>query len=60
MLLFLAGVVTGIVASIVAGIAILNSPPPKRDRPIYSAIASGPARTTGPASTFDFIQQRLR
>jgi hypothetical protein len=57
---FLAGVGVGILASIVTVIAILNQPPPKRTQPIYSVNGGRSTRTTGPASTFDFLQQRLR
>jgi hypothetical protein len=57
---FVAGIVVGILASIVAVIAVLNSPPPERQHPIYTAIGAGPARTSGPESTLDFIQRRLK
>jgi hypothetical protein len=32
------------IASIIAGIAVLRSPPPTRETPIYSAICKGPPR----------------
>jgi hypothetical protein len=60
LLLFLAGVAIGVVGTVIAGVVIINRPLPERERPIYSAIGSGPARTSGPESTFDFIQRRLR
>jgi hypothetical protein len=57
---FAAGIVGGIVASIIAVIAILRSPPLKRERPNYSAIGAGAARTTGPETPYEFLQRRLR
>jgi hypothetical protein len=60
LLLFAAGVAVGIIATVIAGIVIINRPPPERQRPIYSVNGGRSTRTTGPESTFDFIQRRLR
>jgi hypothetical protein len=60
MIAAIVGFVAGIVVGIVAVIAVLNSPPPERQHPIYTAIGAGPARTSGPESTLDFIQRRLK
>ena len=62
LLLFAAGVAVGIVGTVIAGVVIINLPPPKRDRePVhFSAIGAGRSMTTGPASTFDFLQRRLQ
>jgi hypothetical protein len=62
LLLFAAGVAVGIVGTVIAGVVIINLPPPKRDRePVhFSAIGAGRSMTTGPASTFDFLQRRLK
>ena len=57
---FAAGIVTGIIATIGIGIAIINRPLPERERPIYSVNGGRSTRTTGPELTFDFIQRRLR
>jgi hypothetical protein len=60
LLLFAAGVAVGIIATVITGIVIINRPPPERQRPIYSVNGGRSTRTTGPESTFDFIQRRLR
>lgn len=66
MIAFICGIGVGIIATIGVGIAIIrglvviNWPEPKCEPQRYSAIGSGPARTTGPELTFDFIQRRLR
>jgi hypothetical protein len=59
---FCAGAVTGIIGTIGIGVAILHWPVAERDRePVrFSAIGSGRSMTTGPASTFDFLQRRLK
>jgi hypothetical protein len=57
---FAISLIVGGLAAVVAGIAILNRPPPERERPIYSAIGAGPARTTGPETPYEFLQRRLR
>ena len=57
---FAAGIFTGIIGTVIAGIVIINRPPPQRQRPIYSVNGGRSTRTTGPESTFDFIQRRLR
>jgi hypothetical protein len=57
---FAIGLIVGAVAAIIAGIAILNRPPPPRERPIFSAIGAGRARTTGPEDVFEAIDRRLR
>jgi hypothetical protein len=59
-LILFVGVVIGIAVTILCGLVIVHWPEPKREPPRYSAVGSGPARTTGPESTFDFIQRRLR
>jgi hypothetical protein len=61
-LLLFVGVVIGVAITIIAGLAVIYWPAPKRDRePVhFSAIGSGRSMTTGPASTFDFLQRRLR
>jgi hypothetical protein len=57
-----AGIVIGIALTIIGGLVVIHWPEAKRERePVsYSAISSGRVRTTGPASTFDFLQQRLK
>jgi hypothetical protein len=57
---FVAGIGVGIVASVVAGIAILNQPPPKRERPIYSVNGGRSTRTTGPETPFETLNRILR
>jgi hypothetical protein len=57
---FAAGIVTGIIGTVIAGIVIINRPPPPRTTPIYAVNAGRSTRTTGPGSTYDFIQRRLR
>jgi hypothetical protein len=57
---FIAGIITGLVLAAIGIIVALRWPEPKRERPIYSAIGSGPPRTSGPESTYDFINRRLR
>ena len=57
---FIAGIGVGFLAAIVAGIAVLNIPLPKHERPIYSVNGGRSTRTTGPMSTYDFLQHRLR
>jgi hypothetical protein len=61
-LIFIAGLVVGIVSTIGVGVAIVNLPPPKRERePVhFSAVGSGRSMTTGPMSADDFLQRRLR
>ena len=61
-LLFIAGFAAGIIGTIIAGIVIINLPPPKRDRdPVhFSAISSGRSMTTGQQSLYDQIQSRLK
>jgi hypothetical protein len=58
-LAFAIGIGVGIIASIVAVIAILRSPPRPRQTPIYSAIGAGRARTTGEEDLFEAIDRRL-
>lgn len=60
LLLFVGGVITGVIATISIGIAIINRPPPPRTTPIYSVNAGRSTRTTGPQSLFDQLQSRLR
>jgi hypothetical protein len=57
---FAAGIVTGIIATIGIGIAIINRPPPQRTTPIYSLNGGRSTRTTGPQSLYDQLQSRLR
>jgi hypothetical protein len=57
---FAIGLLVGAIAAIIAGIAVLNRPPPERERPIYTAIGAGRARTTGEESLFEAIDRRLR
>jgi hypothetical protein len=57
---FCAGAIAGIIATIAIGIAIINRPPPPRTTPIYAVNGGKSTRTTGPESTYDFIQRRLR
>jgi hypothetical protein len=59
-LLFLAGLVVGAVATVAAGVAIINRSPPPRTTPIYAVNGGRSTRTTGPESTYDFITRRLR
>jgi len=61
-LLFIAGFAAGIIGTIIAGIVIINLPPPKRDRdPVhFSAIGAGRSMTTGQQSLYDQIQSRLK
>jgi hypothetical protein len=61
-LLLFAGIAIGAAITILAGLAVIHWPEPKRDRePVYfSAIGAGRSMTTGPASTFDFLQRRLK
>ena len=59
-LLLFAGIVIGVAITIICGLVVIHWPEPKRERPLYSAIGSGPPRTTGPESTFDFINRRLK
>jgi hypothetical protein len=59
-LVFVAGIITGLVLSAIGIIVAMRWPAPKRETPIYSAIGAGPARTSGPESTYDFIHRRLR
>ena len=61
-LLLFVGVVIGVAITILAGLAVVHWPEPERDRePVrFSAIGSGRSMTTGPASTFDFLQRRLK
>ena len=54
------GLIVGGLAAVSASLAILYQPPPKRPPITYHAIAAGAQRSTGPASTFDFLQQRLK
>ena len=60
LLLFAAGVAVGIIATVIAGIVIINRPPPQRITPIYADNGGRSTRTTGPESTYDFITRRLR
>jgi hypothetical protein len=57
---FAAGIVTGIIGTVTAGVAIINRPPPPRTTPIYAVNGGRSTRTNGPESTYDFIQRRLR
>jgi hypothetical protein len=59
-LIFLAGLVVGIVGTLGVGIAILNRPLPERERPIWSVNSGKRTMTTGPESTFDFLQRQLK
>jgi hypothetical protein len=57
---FAAGIIAGLILAAIGIVIALRWPEPKRERPFYSAIGAGHARTSGPASTFDFLQRRLR
>jgi hypothetical protein len=57
---FCAGAVTGIIATIGIGIAIINRPLPERQRPIWSVNGGKHTMTTGPQSVYDQLQRRLR
>jgi hypothetical protein len=57
---FAAGIFTGIIGTVIAGIVIINRPPPQRITPIYADNGGRSTRTTGPESTYDFITRRLR
>jgi hypothetical protein len=59
-LIFIAGLIVGIIGTIGIGIAIINRPPPERTTPIYAVDGGRSTRTTGPESTYDFITRRLR
>ena len=54
---FAAGIFTGIIGTVIAGIVIINRPP---ITPIYADNGGRSTRTTGPESTYDFITRRLR
>jgi hypothetical protein len=57
-LILFAGIVIGIALTIIGGLVVIRWPEAKRERePVScSAISSGRVRTTGPASTFDFLR----
>lgn len=57
---FVAGIGVGIVASVVAAVALINRPLPPREPITFSAIGAGRARTTGSEDLFDAIDRRLR
>jgi hypothetical protein len=57
---FAAGIVAGIIGTVIAGIVIINLPPPARRRPIYAVNGGRSTRTTGPQSLYDQIQSRLK
>jgi hypothetical protein len=54
------GFALGVASTILTGIAILNRPLPERERPVYSAISNGRARTTGREDLFEAIARRLQ
>jgi hypothetical protein len=60
LLLFLAGLAVGIIATVTAGVVIINRPLPERERPpvSYSAICAGCARS--PEDLFEAIDRCLR
>jgi hypothetical protein len=58
-LVLFAGIALGVAITIIAGLAVVRWPEPKREPPRYSAIGSGPARTTGPEDLFEAIDRRL-
>jgi hypothetical protein len=59
-LLLFVGVVIGVAVTIICGLIIIHWPEPKPEPPYYSAIGAGRAVSSGPMSTYDFIQRRLR
>jgi hypothetical protein len=56
---FAIGLCVGIIASIAAAIAILNRPPPERERPIYSVNGGRSTKTTGPQDVFTSVNSKL-
>jgi hypothetical protein len=61
-LLLFVGIVIGVAITILAGLAVIHWPEPKRDRePVrFSAVGAARAMTTGPQSLYDQLQSRLR
>jgi hypothetical protein len=57
---FAAGIVTGIIGTVIAGIVMINLPPPQRTAPIYAVNGGRSTRTTGPQSLYDQLQSRLK
>jgi NADH:ubiquinone oxidoreductase subunit 3 (subunit A) len=60
--LLFVGVVIGVAITIICGLVVIHWLVAERERePVrFSAIGSGRSMTTGPASTFDFLQRRLK
>jgi hypothetical protein len=61
-LLLFVGAAIGVAITIIGGLVIIHWPEPKRDRePVrFSAVGAARAMSTGPMSTYDFLQRRLR